>query len=130
MRWTIALSLIAVTAVAKPPPPELLKAAEARVAAAEERIKLLDMQYQHGAVSLDQLLAASRAWFLAYREGPFAPAKVVEAAQTYRERAATRLKAAEQRFKMGSISESDLAGLRYDVAEAEFWLQEAKWKSQ
>jgi outer membrane protein TolC len=130
MRWTLALSLMTVTAMAAPkaPPPELLKAAEARASAAEERIKLLDLEFQRGAASLDQVLAASRSWFLAYREGPFPAAKVVEVAQTYRDHASQRLKLGEQRFKMGALSQSDLAGLRYDVAEAEFWVQEAKWK--
>jgi outer membrane protein TolC len=130
MRWTLVLSLLSVTAIAapKPPPPELIKAAEARAAAAEERIKLLDLQFQHGAASLDQVLAASRSWFLAYREGPFPGAKIVEVAQTYRDRAAQRLKLGEQRFKIGAMGESDLAELRLDVAEAEFWVQDAKWK--
>jgi outer membrane protein TolC len=112
------------------PPAELLKAVEERAAAADAYIKILETLFQHGGVSIEQVLAAQRSWFLGYREAPVSPSKLVEVAIVYRDRIRARYKLAEIRFQSGVRSEADLAAVRCDLAEAEYWLEEAKWKLQ
>jgi outer membrane protein TolC len=112
------------------PPAELLQAIEERAAAADAHIKILESMFQHGAVSLEQLLDAQRRWFLGYREAPVSAHKLVEVAIVYRDRMRSRFKLIEARFKAGARSEADFAAVRYDLAEAEYWLEDAKWKAQ
>ena len=107
-----------------------MRAAEERAAAGEAHIKILESLFQHGGVSIEQVLAAHRSWFLGYREAPVSPSKLVEVAIVYRDRIRARYKLAEARFKSGARSEADLASVRCDLAEAEYWLEEAKWKMQ
>jgi outer membrane protein TolC len=112
------------------PPAELMMAFEERAAAAEAHIKILESLFQHGGVSIEQVLTAQRSWFLSYREAPVSPGRLVEVAIVYRDRIRARYKLAEIRFQSGVRSEADLAAVRCDLAEAEYWLEEAKWKLQ
>jgi hypothetical protein len=126
---TALLLCIGNAAAAPPAPPaELVKRGEARVAAATERIKLVEEMYKRGMVSLGQLASAWRDWAIAQRESPLPPDSIA-AATRYRDIMATFLKEVEARQKRGAASEADLAAARYDLAEAEFWLEEATWKA-
>jgi hypothetical protein len=128
---TAALLLtLAIPAAAAPQaPPQVVKAAEARIAAAEKRVQLGEMMAQRGAISSEQLGTILRMWFIAHREAPLSPGKLVQAATTYRDKVAERLKRAELRFNQGALMSIEVAAVQYDLTEAEFWLEEAKWKA-
>ncbi len=127
--------VVALVLVGTPPstspkaPPEVIKAAEARIAAAEEQIKLVQLMYEHGSATLDQALEARRGWFLAHREAPLPAARILDAAKTYRDRVAASEQFAESKFKMGMASQAELATAKYALAEADYWLEEARWRA-
>ena len=107
----------------------MIKAAEARIAAAEQHIKLVSALYQRGTVSADRLREAYRTLFVAQREAPLSPAKLLDAAKKYRDQAAAGLKSAEARYRTGSLSEVDVLAVRLVLAEADFWLAEARGRA-
>jgi hypothetical protein len=109
------------------PPPEVLKAAAARIDIAQSLATRLTAAYERGFMPLERVMEAHRSWFIANREAPQPAAKVVDAAVAYRGYVAKELELADVRYKRGAIGEADLMKVQSDLAEADFWLAEAKW---
>jgi hypothetical protein len=123
-------SIASSSALAAPPKPPaaLVKLSEARVAAAMTRIQMAEVMYTHGTGTLDALVAAYKSWWLATRETP-GDVKLVDAARTYRDMVTKMVELVDKRYAAGMASQADQAAARYELAEAEFWLADARWKA-
>jgi hypothetical protein len=109
-----------------PRSPALASSASARVEAAKKLGVLAQAEYQHGTVGSEALFAAEELQFRAVRDSGVVGPELVDAATSHL--AATRqlLALIEKRKAMGISGGLDLARGEYAVAEAEYWLEEAK----
>ena len=87
MLWALVVLTGGCAVAGSKVPPELTKAAEARVAAAEKQVEFLDFMNQKGFASRIDVLAAYHNWYRANREAPFPPARLLEFTKIYRVRA-------------------------------------------
>jgi hypothetical protein len=127
----IVLLVVAVgsSAYAAPPPPELVRAATARIDLAQSLATRLMALYPRGLVPLDRVMEAYRSWFIACREAPLPAAKLADAATAYRAYVAKAFEITTGRNKSGAVGDLELLKVQSDLAEADFWLAEAKWKA-
>jgi outer membrane protein TolC len=84
--------------------------------------------FQTGASSMLDVIEASRSWFISWRESGIRGPELVQAAEAYRNTMSRLLELQTERVHKGASNQADLASAEYGLAEAEFWLEEARSK--
>ncbi len=110
------------------PGTELQRRAQARIDAAQKRIDLLVTLYQAGAISVNELLEAKMMKFLAQRDSGVSGATLVDAAKSYRDDLSRLAESMKARISQGLVTVAELATMDYRLAEAEYWLEDARFK--
>jgi outer membrane protein TolC len=120
-------AVFSATALADPAAaPTLADRAKARIELAGKLVADAEARYQRGVGTLADYVEAIRLRFVAVRESPSGKADQVKAAEQYRDALAKTDTLAHKRFDMGAVSSSDVLLADYKLAEAEFWLEEAR----
>src|SRR5258706_9718357 len=113
-------------ACAPPPrPPSVAASASARIAAAQKMRPLVEMRFKSGNATLLEYLATSEIEIRAFRDSGVTGDALVAAATKHRDDMRRALEIQRLRHPH-SVDDEDLVRAEYAVAEAEFWVEEAK----
>jgi hypothetical protein len=105
---------------------ETARKGHAWVDAEAKRLTLLEGMTRTGRVSQADLSAASRDWIRACRESGMRGDELVTAAQKHLDRMNRTLDGVRAQYKAGAASDADVATAEGAVAEADFFLAQAK----
>lgn len=114
------------TAPLAPRSPQLEALGQQRVDLARKRIDALSAQYQRGMGSMRDVLAAYRDMAFAARDSGLRGDALRRPLEEYRDATIRLRDLARDRATMGSVPEVDVYAAEASIAEAEYWLVEAK----
>jgi hypothetical protein len=126
--FIFCLVAVAKSSHAVPRSPELEKLAQARVDAARKPLPVLRVMYNKGQLPLSALLHAIREVAFAARDSALQGESLLKPLAEYRDTMKTTLEMVQKRYESGMVNASDVDLARYALAEAEYWLAEAKEK--
>jgi outer membrane protein TolC len=98
----------------------------ARIEAARKLTALVRQEHERGMASNRDVLAQAELEFRAVRDSGIVGPELVAAATTYAAAARDALATAKQQFQGGAAGRTDVARMEYAIAEAAYWLEEAK----
>jgi hypothetical protein len=107
-------------------PPELDALGQQRVELARKRTPIVQREYERGMKSASELIAAYRDVAVAARESGLRGEALRSALTEYRDALARMRDHVKTRVAAGAESEEALMHVEIELAEAEFWLVEAK----
>jgi len=115
---------------APPSSAALSSLAAQRITAAREYVKLQRQRFTRGGISSTELFDAERTLLQAQREANLPASDLVAAAQAYLDATLQAERQVEDRFAGGAATAAEAQLAHYRVAEARFWLEEAKLRAQ